>query len=112
MAEKDLPTMIECALKISSQKDLIYIGHSQGTIIAFSQLGINSRLASQIKLFIAMGPVAQVSHIKSPIKLLANIGSESKQLIWYKVFGKKDFMPSSALTEWMSSEFCNIEVTF
>ena len=110
MAENDLTSMITYSLKISGQKDLIYIGHSQGTLIAFSQLGINPLLASQVKLFVALGPVAHVSHIKSPIKLLADMGSESKQLIWYKVFGKKDFLPSTAVIDWMADEFCNIEV--
>jgi pimeloyl-ACP methyl ester carboxylesterase len=110
MAEKDLPSMIDYVLKQTGQKDLIYIGHSQGTLIAFSQLGINPRLASQIKLFIAMGPVATVAHIKSPIKLLANYGKNSTQFIWYDIVGKKAFLPSSEIIKWMADTFCNIEV--
>lgn len=110
MAELDLPAMIDYALKITGQKDLIYIGHSQGTLIAFAQLGSNSKLASQIKLFIAMGPVAHASHIKSPIKKLADVGKNSTQLIWYKVLGKKDFLPSSQLIKWLADTFCTIEV--
>lgn len=110
MGELDLPAMIEYTLKLTAQKDLIYIGHSQGTLIAFSQLGLNSRLASQIRLFIAMGPVAQVAHIKSPIRKLAEIGANSTQQIWYNVLGKKDFLPSSHLIKWLADTFCNIEV--
>ena len=112
MAEHDLTSMVSYSVKISGQKDLIYIGHSQGTLIAFSQLGTNPYLASQVKLFVALGPVSHVNHIKSPIKLLADVGAESKQLIWYKVFGKKDFLPSTTVIDWMADEFCNIEVKY
>ena len=110
MAEIDLPSMIDYTLKQTGQKDLIYIGHSQGTLINFSQLGTNTRLASQIRLFIAMGPVARVAHIKSPIGKLAKLGANSTQLIWYKVLGKKDFLPSSVMIKWLADTFCNIEV--
>lgn len=107
MGKYDLTSMVEYALKYTSQKDLIYVGHSQGTLIAFSQLGTNSLLASRIKLFIAMGPVAHVSHIKSPIRLLADYGASSTQLIWYKIFGKRDFLPSKLILNWLSDEACN-----
>lgn len=110
MAEHDLTSMIEYTLKFAGQKDLIYIGHSQGTLIAFSQLGTNSRLASQIRLFIALGPVSRVSHTKSPIRLIADAGASSTQLVWYRVFGKHDFLPSSQMIDWLADTFCNIHL--
>lgn len=107
MGQNDLPSMIEYVLNYSSQKALIYIGHSQGTLIAFSQLGTNAKLASQIKLFVALGPVATVGHIKSPIKLFADVGIQSTQLIWYKILGKRAFLPSTEIVEWLANYACN-----
>ncbi len=73
MSDFDLTSMVDYALKITNQTQLIYIGHSQGTMIQFAQLSKNQEFASKIKLFIALGPVATVAHIKSPIKLLGKL---------------------------------------
>lgn len=91
MGKYDIPAMIDYILAFTNQEQLFYVGHSQGTLVLFSQLGQNPKLASQIKLFLAMGPVATVEHIKSPVKLLADIGANSKELEWYNIFGKKAF---------------------
>jgi len=68
MSNYDLTSMVEYALKVTNQNQLIYIGHSQGTMISFAQLSKNQDFASKIKLFIAMGPVAHLGAIESPIK--------------------------------------------
>ena len=95
MANYDLPAMVDYILKTTGEKQLIYVGHSQGTMIGFSGISKNEDLASKIKLFIALGPVAQLNHMKSPIKYLADMGIPTNQQIWYTLFGKRDFMPSS-----------------
>ena len=91
MGKYDLPAMIDYSLETAGQKQLFYIGHSQGTLIMFSQLGTNERLASKVKLFMGMGPVSTVGHIKSPIKYLADIGATSNQRLWYKKILDKPF---------------------
>jgi len=111
MAKHDLPSMVNYVLKTTNQSQLIYIGHSQGTLISFSQLGTNKELASKIKLFIGMGPVATVATIKSPIKILADIGAQSHQEIWYKIFGMKKFLPSDKMIQWIADKMCNFVVT-
>ena len=45
-----------------------------------------------------MRPVTMVNHIVSPI---ANICSYSNQKVWLSLFGKKDFIPSSKMTDWL-----------
>ena len=72
MSNFDLTAMIDYALKVTNEAKLFYIGHSQGTMIQFAQLSKNQELASKIKLFIALGPVATVGHIKTPIRYLGN----------------------------------------
>jgi pimeloyl-ACP methyl ester carboxylesterase len=93
MAEYDLPAMIDLALQVSGQASLFYIGHSQGTMIGFSKFG-ERELASKVRLFLALGPVATLNHIQSPIRYLADLGIETTQRFWYMLFGYKDFLPS------------------
>ncbi len=55
--------MVDYILKVNSQQQLTYIGHSQGTMIAFAALSTNTALANKIKLFVALAPVATLGNI-------------------------------------------------
>ena len=74
MSDFDLTSMVDFALETTNAAQLIYIGHSQGTMIQFAQLSKNSAFAAKIKLFIALGPVVHVGHIESPIRVLGKKG--------------------------------------
>ena len=76
MAKYDLPASINYALKVSKQKQLFYVGHSQGTLIAFAEFGRNPELAQKIKAFFALAPVATVGSIKGAIKVISYFSSE------------------------------------
>jgi lysosomal acid lipase/cholesteryl ester hydrolase len=109
MARYDLPAMINHVLNATSQPSLYYIGHSQGTMIGFIQFGVDQALAAKVKLFIALGPVATVGHIKTPLKVLADAGRSTTQLVLYSILGNKQFLTSSDLERWLADKFCNIE---
>ena len=111
MAKHDLPSMVNYVLHHTKQADLFYIGHSQGTMTAFSGLSENQELASKIKLFCALGPVATIATIQSPIKVLSNIGSYPDHDLIYRMFGRKDFLPSSLWIRYLAETFCNNVVT-
>lgn len=106
MSEKDLPAMIDYALEQSGQKNLIYVGHSQGTLIAFAKF-IDPEMARKVKLFVALAPVAQLGNLKSPIRYLADLGALSKQQMWYRIFGKHDFLPSDDMIQTLADKGCN-----
>lgn len=130
MSDYDLTSMVDFALKATNQTQLIYIGHSQGTMISFAQLSKNQEFASKIKLFIAMGPVAHLGAIESPMKyfgkpyffstpntnlkisfnLKALFGNSTNQQVWYKTFGKKMFLTSSEFLKWFGDK-CNDPTT-
>ena len=71
MAKYDFPATIRKVLDVTQAQSLAYIGHSQGTEIAFAQLSQTPELARRIRLFVALAPVAYLDGVVSPIRLLA-----------------------------------------
>ena len=48
MAKYDLPAMIDFVLKTSGVPKLFYIGHSQGTLMAFAHASRNASFANKV----------------------------------------------------------------
>uniref|UniRef100_A0A8C5TRK2 Partial AB-hydrolase lipase domain-containing protein n=1 Tax=Malurus cyaneus samueli TaxID=2593467 RepID=A0A8C5TRK2_9PASS len=95
MAKYDLPAMINFIEQKTGQKQLYYIGHSQGTTIGFIAFSTMPQLARKIKVFLALAPVTTVIFARSPFRKLT-IFSES---------GLK-FLPHTSLGELLLSRFC------
>lgn len=76
MGKYDVPAMINFVVSQTGVDKIHYVGHSQGTTIGFIAFGENKDVASRIKQFIALAPVAQIGHTKSPIRLLAPFAKE------------------------------------
>ena len=68
----DLPYMIDKALSVSRQSNLYYIGHSQGTTMGFAGFTHNKTLASRIKTFFALAPVAYSKYATGLLRLIAD----------------------------------------
>ena len=109
MAKYDLPAMINYALGKSGQKNLYYVGHSQGTMMAFAGLAMNKTLAEKVNVFFALAPVAKVAHTKSPIRYLAYFSPMIKFL--FGELGVRDFMPSSKMVKWLAENICPADAT-
>ncbi|XP_071792325.1 gastric triacylglycerol lipase-like [Asterias amurensis] len=105
MAAFDLPAMVDHALAVSGQEHLYYVGHSQGSAMAFAELSTNKELSEKIKMFFALGPVTTVGHMTSPLRYLSPYTSEIKFVL--NLLGVKDFMPSSKVTEWLAADICS-----
>ena len=71
MGKYDIPAAVDYIRHATKKNKITYIGHSMGTTMFWAALNENPRLNDNIDLMIALGPVAKVSHIKSPIRLLA-----------------------------------------
>ncbi|VDN16352.1 unnamed protein product [Dibothriocephalus latus] len=104
MANNDLPATIDFVLNQTGRDKLFYIGHSQGTQIAFAKFNSDPVLRSKIAAMIALAPVAYLSHVKSPIRfiLTACKGIESVAT-W---FGRGRFLPSTSLMRFLGLFLC------
>ncbi|XP_039079268.1 lipase member K isoform X2 [Hyaena hyaena] len=73
MANYDLPSTIDFIAEKTGQERLYYVGHSQGTTIAFIAFSTNPELAKRINIFFALAPVITVKYTQSPMKKLTTL---------------------------------------
>ena len=78
MASFDLPAILGYIKQNTNQEQLYYVGHSQGTMIAFAEFSSNQEVAKSVRKFFALGPVAYLGNMKSPLKYLADLVPELK----------------------------------
>ncbi|XP_043841446.1 lysosomal acid lipase/cholesteryl ester hydrolase-like [Dromiciops gliroides] len=102
MAKNDLPAVIDFILNKTGQEQVYYVGHSQGTTIAFIAFSSLPQLAKKIKLFFALGPVATVKFSTSPMAKLAYFPN----LLFKDVFGIKEFLPQNWIMKWLGTHVC------
>ncbi|XP_078580642.1 gastric triacylglycerol lipase-like [Branchiostoma floridae x Branchiostoma japonicum] len=102
MARYDLPKMLTYALSVTNQAQLYYVGHSQGTLIGFAEFSRNQGLASKVRTFFALAPVAYLGNMESPLRFLSDFVGPLEALI-----GKGEFLPSSEFFRLMGLEVCD-----
>ncbi|XP_073257563.1 lysosomal acid lipase/cholesteryl ester hydrolase-like isoform X1 [Porites lutea] len=105
MASQDLPAVLNFVTNKTSQSSIYYAAHSQGTTMAFAEFSRNKELAKKVKKFFAMGPVATVGHMESPIKYLADAIDEIE--ILFELLGVRDFLPSDVIIHWLAKHVCS-----
>eukprot|EP01114_Cavostelium_apophysatum_P010740 TRINITY_DN2484_c0_g1_i1.p1 TRINITY_DN2484_c0_g1~~TRINITY_DN2484_c0_g1_i1.p1 ORF type:complete len:394 (+),score=76.62 TRINITY_DN2484_c0_g1_i1:60-1241(+) len=99
----DLPTMVNATLEITGASSLVYVGHSQGTLMGFGAFPLQPYLAEQIDLFVALAPVAYVSHVESfLLDLLADLDTAG----WLAFFGEREFLPTNWIMEELAGSLC------
>ncbi|CAK8690996.1 unnamed protein product [Clavelina lepadiformis] len=102
MAQSDLPAMIDRALRESGQKSLYYIGHSQGTLVAFARLSEDPHFNNKIKMMFALGPVSTLADITSPVRSLVPLSKPAH--IGLSLFGGLEVMPKKPISKWISAK--------
>uniref|UniRef100_A0A5F8GD70 Lipase n=1 Tax=Monodelphis domestica TaxID=13616 RepID=A0A5F8GD70_MONDO len=103
MAKYDLPAILNFIMKKTRREQLYYVGHSQGTTIAFAAFSTNPRLARRINTFFALAPVVSVQYSKGPLKTLISIPTPILKVI----FGRKEMFPKSFWNHFFVSQVCN-----
>ncbi|XP_037012503.2 lysosomal acid lipase/cholesteryl ester hydrolase [Artibeus jamaicensis] len=103
MAMYDLPASINFVLNKTGQKQVYYVGHSQGTTIGFIAFTRIPALAKKIKMFFALAPVTSIRFSTSPLLKILGL----PDLVIKELFGDKEFLPQSEVFEWLSVHVCN-----
>ncbi|XP_053441273.1 lipase member J isoform X1 [Nycticebus coucang] len=102
MAKYDLPASIDFIVKQTGQKEIFYVGHSQGTTIGFIAFSTIPKIAERIKIFFALAPVFSIKYLKSPLIRTLN---KWKSLV--KVLSKKtEFLPKTSFSKFIGSKLC------
>ncbi|XP_054238031.1 lysosomal acid lipase/cholesteryl ester hydrolase isoform X1 [Indicator indicator] len=102
MAKYDIPASVDFILKKTGQEQVFYVGHSQGTTMAFIAFSTLPQLAKKIKMFFALAPVATVKFATSPLVKLGVF----PDVLFKDMFGKKQFLPQSFLLKWLATHVC------
>ncbi|KAF3703982.1 Lysosomal acid lipase/cholesteryl ester hydrolase [Channa argus] len=102
MALKDLPAVVNYILKMTGQEQIYYIGHSQGTTIAFIAFSTLPDLASKIKLFFGLAPVATVTFANSPMTKLSML----KDFMFLVRTESHNHQPASDMIKWFAEHVC------
>ncbi|KAG5195834.1 hypothetical protein JEQ12_011470 [Ovis aries] len=106
MAKYDLPASIDFIVKQTQQEQIFYVGHSQGTTIAFITFSTIPKIADRIKVFFALAPVFSIKYSKSP---LIKMAYNWKSLI--KLFtGSKEFLPNTSFKRFVGSKLCPLKI--
>uniref|UniRef100_A0A8C3JRJ2 AB hydrolase-1 domain-containing protein n=1 Tax=Calidris pygmaea TaxID=425635 RepID=A0A8C3JRJ2_9CHAR len=80
MAMYDLPAMIDFVLQKTGQKQIYYVGYSQGCTIAFIAFSSMPELAQKIKMFFALAPALTIKHARSPIMKITDASLRMRKL--------------------------------
>lgn len=115
MAMYDIPAEIDFVYAMrklesnNTQRNLLYVGHSMGTTMAFALLSSRPEYNEKIHAVFAMAPVAFMGHVKSPIRLLAPFSHDIEMIL--KFFGSNEFMPQSKIIRYLAKYGCELTET-
>lgn len=79
----DIPTVIDFVLEQTQADKLNYVGYSESTFFLFAYLSVNPAYQTKLASFIALAPVAYVSHITGMgLTMFAPVSLTSDQVGW------------------------------
>uniref|UniRef100_A0A670HL19 AB hydrolase-1 domain-containing protein n=1 Tax=Podarcis muralis TaxID=64176 RepID=A0A670HL19_PODMU len=104
MAKYDLPASINFILRKTGQEKIFYVGHSQGTTMAFIAFSTMPQLAQKIKMFFGLAPSVNTVYSISPISAVITHMPESLVKV---IFGTKQCAAQSKTFKWFATNLCN-----
>lgn len=93
MAEFDVPAQVDYILEKTSNSNLVYVGHSQGTTILMARLATHQEFAEKIKLAVFLAPVASVRNQNSKI---VSMGSKTDFFMLMRLFGMSEIFKKNS----------------
>jgi hypothetical protein len=106
LALYDVPAVLNFILNTTGVRTLTYVGHSQGTTIAWAAFTRNYQgLAERINLFVNLAPVV---YLRSSPSILINALAKLHLDTLLRLLGSKEFLPSNQLIDKIIPGFCTI----
>ncbi|NXF03764.1 LIPN Lipase, partial [Smithornis capensis] len=81
MGKYDIPAELYFIMNKTGQKDVYYIGHSEGAATGFVAFSTYPELAQRVKMFFALGPVTACPHATSILIKITNLPEPLLRLI-------------------------------
>ncbi|XP_055616407.1 lipase 3-like isoform X2 [Toxorhynchites rutilus septentrionalis] len=112
MALYDIPAEIDFVYAMrklernETRQNMLYVGHSMGTTMAFVLLASRPEYNQKIQAVFAMAPVAFMGHVKSPIRLLAPFSHDIEMIL--KFLGGNEFMPQNKIIRYLAKYGCEL----
>ncbi|KAF5269780.1 hypothetical protein FQA39_LY08561 [Lamprigera yunnana] len=102
MGVYDLPCALTYISRLKNKSgDIIYIGHSMGTTMFFVMASLFPEFTrSNVKMMVALAPVAYMTHATSPIRYFAPFVDDIEWLAKY--LGIKEFLPHGLAIQFLS----------
>ncbi|XP_044254846.1 lipase 3-like [Tribolium madens] len=96
----DLPAALYYVSNTTNKPgEIIYVGHSMGTTMFFVLASTKPQVAKNVKLMVALAPVAYMTHVKSPIRYLSPFAYDFEWLARY--LGLNQFLPNNKIMKFL-----------
>ncbi|KAG8035475.1 hypothetical protein G9C98_006921 [Cotesia typhae] len=73
----DVPAAVSYIVE-KTNMSLVYIGHSMGTTMGYVMASERPEIAEKIKVMISLAPIGFMSHLKSPVRIVAPFANDIK----------------------------------
>ncbi|XP_021256163.1 gastric triacylglycerol lipase-like [Numida meleagris] len=102
MGKYDIPAELYFIMNKTRQKDIYYIGHSEGTASGFIAFSTYPELAKRVKVFFALGPVTTCTYAIGPLMKITKLPAAVLRL----ALGWKGAMHQIGFMQGPVTEFC------
>ncbi|XP_053243379.1 lipase member M-like [Podarcis raffonei] len=106
MSLYDLPAMIDYILQENGQKQIYYIGHSQGATLGFIAFSMMPEVAEKIKLFFVFAPAYTFQNSKGPVIQILFF----PDFLIKVIFGTKEFRLLSRSLRAFVAKICSYQL--
>lgn len=81
----DLPAVVEFITNYKNDS-LVYVGHSMGTTMFYVMASRRPDIAERVRVMIGLAPVAYISHLKSPIRIIAPFADNIEVIFPFSIY--------------------------
>ncbi|NXE38949.1 LICH hydrolase, partial [Ptilorrhoa leucosticta] len=98
----DIPAELYFIMNKTGQKDVYYVGHSEGSAAGFIAFSTYPELSQKIKAFFALAPVVTITHATSPLVAFTRLPQSLIRLL----LGCKGVLHYHELMKGPATQFC------